>query len=389
MSSEPMHATSDAMTPRQRMLAAYRCERPDRVPVSPELWDAAILDIERRPFHELFGPYSREPFWRLLLKAHRFHDTDAWVLLGPGSPRPETTTRDEHRFIDESTIETVTVIETSRGTLRQVGRTSHSYAGWETERPVKEFPEDMVAYEEHCFADPWENDVTEVEQALEETGEQGLVTVAVGEPFLSFLGSSCEGGMSRALLHLVDYPDYCRELHARYVAHLGETTRMIVERTGVESVFLNSGYSQVPVVSPDLFRSWDLPVIRAVAEAAHRRSVPLHFHNHGRIRPILGALEEGGVDIVCGLFAPPTGDVGGIAELRAACGLALKGMLDPFGALLNGTPEDVERESRECIEGAGPDGGFILGTQDGTLAGTPAANIRAMVEAGRRFGRYR
>lgn len=181
------------MTLRERMLAAYLGGTPDRVPASPELWDAAILDVTRRPFHELFGPFSKEPFWRLLLQAHHFYHSDAWVVVGCGTPRAETRVKHESRWIDGETIETVSQIETSRGTLRSVGRTNRTYAGWQVELPVKRFPEDMIAYEEYFFTDPLTSDLSEVEQALEETGEQGLVTAAVGEPFVSFLGGVCRG----------------------------------------------------------------------------------------------------------------------------------------------------------------------------------------------------
>ncbi len=50
-------------------------------------------------------------------------------------------------------------------------------------------------------------------------------------------------------------------------------------------------------------------------------------------------------------------------------------MIDPFGVLRTGTPAEVEAEVRRQLDAAAgvP---FILGTQDGTLPGTPEANIR-------------
>jgi uroporphyrinogen-III decarboxylase len=43
---------------------------------------------------------------------------------------------------------------------------------------------------------------------------------------------------------------------------------------------------------------------------------------------------------------------------------------------------------RESIAGAGPGGGYILATGDGTIVGTPFENIEMMVEAGRKYGQY-
>jgi uroporphyrinogen decarboxylase len=68
--------------------------------------------------------------------------------------------------------------------------------------------------------------------------------------------------------------------------------------------------------------------------------------------------------------------------------MALRGNIHPHEVLLRGTPADVDRQVRECIQAAAPGGGFILATGDGAILGTPFENIEAMVEAGRKYGTY-
>ncbi|MBI2915000.1 MAG: hypothetical protein HYY08_03630 [Firmicutes bacterium] len=379
------------MTSRERMLTAYKGGRPDRVPVSPELWDAAALDVIGRPFHKVVGPYAEEPFWRMLLRVHDYYGTDAWVCAAPDSPaKKEGRIQETHRFLDDETIESEICYKTTQGDLHEVTRTTRTYAGWTMEHPVKDFAVDMPKYEECYFSDPWKYDVTEIETALEETGERGLVTVWLGSLFLSVLGSAIEGGMIQALMDVTEHPEYSSRLHDRYLKHVAEITRMVLTRTKAEAVFIDSGYSQVPVVSPAVFREWEVPVLETVSNVAHERGIPLHLHVHGKVFPILEDIIAGGADIICGLFSPPTGDVTDLSELRRACRgrLALKGNIDPFGALLTGDPRAVEREVRECLEEAGPEGGFILGTQDSTVSGTPSENLFAFVKAGRRHGTY-
>ena len=98
----------------------------------------------------------------------------------------------------------------------------------------------------------------------------------------------------------------------------------------------------------------------------------------------------GGVNIVCPLLPPPQGDVEDLARVKGLYGqrIALKGNVDPIEVLLKGTPADVERAVRRCIRAAAPGGGYILGTADSTVIGTPFENIHAFVEAGRKYGRY-
>jgi uroporphyrinogen-III decarboxylase len=212
----------------------------------------------------------------------------------------------------------------------------------------------------------------------------------VGELFMSFLGTVREGGIAQTLLDLFDHPDYARRLLDRYVEHLAELTRVILEHTRTQAIFVNSNYSGPPIVSPALYREWDKPVLAAVSAVCHKHDVPLHLHQHGYTAMLLEDLIAAGVDIVCPLLAPPQGDVTDLAELKRRFGsrIALKGHVDPIGVLLRQSPREVETEVVRCIRAAAPGGGYILGTADSTVLDTPFENIHAFVEAGRRHGVY-
>jgi uroporphyrinogen decarboxylase len=56
--------------------------------------------------------------------------------------------------------------------------------------------------------------------------------------------------------------------------------------------------------------------------------------------------------------------------------------------LLNGTPEEVEGEGRRCIRSAAQGGGFILGSGCEVPRNTPPENLKAMVRAAEKYGRY-
>jgi len=93
---------------------------------------------------------------------------------------------------------------------------------------------------------------------------------------------------------------------------------------------------------------------------------------------------------VCPLLPPPQGDIADLAQLKRRCAtrIALKGHVDPIAVLLRQTAREVEAEVVRCINAAAPGGGYILGTADSTVLGTPFENIHAYVEAGRRHGVY-
>ena len=63
--------------------------------------------------------------------------------------------------------------------------------------------------------------------------------------------------------------------------------------------------------------------------------------------------------------------------------MALLGNVAPLGTLVRGTPEQVYREARACVEKAAGAGGFVLSAGGGASPGTPAENIDALVRAAR------
>ena len=381
------------MTPRERMLTAYRRGQPDSVPVSPELWDATAIAVNGAPFHELMGPFAERPWWKTHLECFERFRADAWIVPACGPTERQRGMRTaESRFVDraKTTIESRLTYRTSRGALLAVARTTHAYADWLLKHPVEVFPRDMQAYEDYVFDDPAACDLSEIREALAGVGEKGLVTPMACELFTSFLGAVREGGMAATLLDLFDHPGYAARLRDRYVEYVGELTRLILERTGAQAIFVNSNYSGPPIVSPALYREWDKPVLAAVAAVCRQHGAPLHLHQHGHTVVLMDDLIEAGVDIVCPLLGPPQGEGTDLAVVKQRFGgrIALKGNVDPIEVLLRQTPREIEAAVARCIRAAGPGGGYILGTADSTVLDTPFENIHAFVEAGRRHGAY-
>ena len=79
-----------------------------------------------------------------------------------------------------------------------------------------------------------------------------------------------------------------------------------------------------------------------------------------------------------------------LAEVKQKFGdkFCLKGNVNTFETMINGSPEDVEREAMACIDAAGSGGGFILATGDQCGRDTPDANIFKLVEVAQTYGKY-
>jgi uroporphyrinogen decarboxylase len=114
------------------------------------------------------------------------------------------------------------------------------------------------------------------------------------------------------------------------------------------------------------------------------------LHSCGKDRILADMLvRDTNIGMLNPLEVPPMGDVD-LAELKGAHGLqlALMGNLHTTDVMLLGTASEVADASIRAMRAAGKNGGFILSTGDQCGRETPDANLFAMVETAKRYGRY-
>jgi MtaA/CmuA family methyltransferase len=137
-------------------------------------------------------------------------------------------------------------------------------------------------------------------------------------------------------------------------------------------------------LSPEHWKAFSGRYIERLVEGMPDEVVTI-AHNCYRVDHLLDLYPDTGVDA---LQLAPDVEIGEAKE-RVGGQIALIGNLDPHhGALLKGTPEDVDRKCRELIAQAAPGGGYIL-SASGCLDGeTPMENIEALVHAAEKYGHY-
>lgn len=137
-----------------------------------------------------------------------------------------------------------------------------------------------------------------------------------------------------------------------------------------------------PFFSPQVFRDLVLPRFQRVAA---KIDLPWVVHSDGNVMPFIDDLVGLGI---AGLHPIEEGAMD-IRAVKRQYGkqLCLLGNVN-LNLLAQGTPEDVDRTVRGLIRDVGPGGGYIV-TSGNSLAGyLKPANVRAMSEAVRKYGRY-
>jgi len=378
------------MTSRERIVAAYRHEPVDRVPLSPRVWAwllsvegaddvAAHLRLAKR--YPMDIQLSRNPFQ---------HVTTLDRVVGPVAPGVR-----------------VDVKEWREARLTMVRRTFHTPAGTLSDvtgyppahdpdfgvqpNPVRvEFlvktRDDLDAL--RCLMPPPRSvaDFESCRRMEAEIGDRGLFLVEIPSPL------SHRGGWACSMQDLMVWYHVDRRLFddvfELFRGQMLEETRLTLD-AGFRYIFANYYYESLSAGwSPAIWREVFQPTLRELCELVHGYGGMVNFYDDGKCAGILELVAEAGVDVLQTLTPPPVGDID-LAEAKRRIGrrVSLMGYVDLLYVIKLGTPELIDRAVREAIETAAPSGGFILGTSDSIREGTPEENIRAYFGAALKYGR--
>lgn len=378
------------LTGKQRMLNAYRGIWNDRITIAPEFWcyyPAKILKVDMITF-------QREvPFHVALKKTFEKFNCEGWGVVSVDVENKDVQSKVQERWIDKDILNVCTTIHTALGQLTQTIRYHRKEPAWVIERPLKNLKKDLAAWELASFGDnPDDVNISKLLRAREEAGETYLLEASLGAPFFDFYANSREGGFETAIYDFCD-PDfipYLKKLQTRYIQSMTRKARFVCEKTPFESMFIGCSWSCNSLIGPEMWRLWDKPLIKAVAEEIHRHGKLLHIHFHGRCLETVADFTEMEIDCVCPFERPPGGNVNGIEGLRSVAKLlqgrvTMNGNVHTVNTLIRGKENDVRREVREIMDAFKNNPRVIVGTGDQVGWETPEENLYAMIDEAKHF----
>jgi uroporphyrinogen decarboxylase len=136
-------------------------------------------------------------------------------------------------------------------------------------------------------------------------------------------------------------------------------------------------------VSPTFFRDYAMPYDKLVFEQWKKQGVLTSLHICGKSTLIWDCMIETGTH---NIEVDQTVDLGE-AKRKTGGRVCLTGNLDPSAVIRYGTPDEVEKKTRECMQAAGAGGGYVLSPGCVVMPGFPPANLDAMMRAARERGR--
>jgi uroporphyrinogen-III decarboxylase len=339
------------MTSRERLLAAMRFEKVDRVPVAP--FGLGKLAPDSAMAAELIA--ATDPFITAGVPGD--------IIYGAGC---------EFDVRTEGAITTV-VIKTPLGDLTQ--RTQVTPITSARIEFALKTREDLEKYLSIKYVEP-EVDASAFHKEKAEIGEEGLVlasaldAVVLPADLLS---------PENFCLWWADYPELMLELTNLFAARLNDWISRLC-KAGVDAFRIVGGEYASVQLGPAGFDALVVEQDKELIDIIHRHGGIAYYHNHGPVMRFLTRFREIGMDAIDPMEAPPWGDAD-LRQARAVCGdkVAFVGNLDDMEIMEKLPFDQIAPLAVERIEAAG-DRGFILGgTASGTYTEKAARNFIALV----------
>jgi len=355
----------DKMTPKERILSAYRCREVDRIPIV----------VERNPYDNTHW-MQKEPSYAPLREIMKRAD-----VTGSWSP-----THNLHSVLSGLKID-------GKEFKKESISARDGHYGKITKYPI-EREEDLnllLKYEDYKI--PQKEDFSRYYELKKEIGENGVIYINLPE-YIDFLGENIlETEFSiLSLTALEKMEELIKRISSEYERFLKYILENTVDKDDTIVYFYGPEFALPPLVRPEVFDKlykYDQPLVDLV----HSYKGLVHIHSHGKVKNYIRKFKESKADILNPIEPSPMGDVTVSEALKIANGeMAIQGGIE-FGdieAFLN--KKEVEEKVLSILQEAKNTkiNGFLLGLTaepvKNRLDKKMFENYVAFIESGRKYG---
>ncbi len=222
--------------------------------------------------------------------------------------------------------------------------------------------------------------------------EQAFQNYATLGPWVSFFEVYCiMRGMEQAMIDLIDAPELVITILDKIEFCQTEMMKRLFERASknISMVFVSDdmGSQHGLLISMDLWDKYFKERMKRWCDLIHSYGIKVFYHSDGAVEPLIPRLIDCGIDILNPIQHVCPGME--MIELKKKYGnkLIFHGGVDNQKILPFGTPQDVRKETLQCLESLGNEKkGYICCSCHNIQAGTPVENIVTMVETVRNSG---
>jgi uroporphyrinogen decarboxylase len=250
---------------------------------------------------------------------------------------------------------------------------------------------DLAQVHDYSWPDPDWVDVSNIASAAESFGGQYAILGGEWSPF--WHDAIDLVGMEHLYLKMFDEPEFVDGLLQHIVNFYFEASRRVFDAAadGIDIFFIGNdfGSQNGPLLGSEQFERFMLPHLKRLIDLGHDYGLLVQLHCCGGFEPLIPSMIDAGLD---GLHAiQPSCRGMDLATLKANYGhqILFNGAIDSQHVLIEGTPATVREGTRRVLEIMMPGGGYVAGaSHDWILEETPVENVLAMFDAVEEFGTY-
>ena len=346
------------MTSRERVLAAFDHEQPDRVPA----WCGASVE-----------------FWEKAKKELNLGDEELLVRFGDDFRRVTAVYAGSEFPLSEEALSR-TIFGVERKGLGYGQPLNHPLAN-ATLADVHEYP----------WPDPQWTDVSTIKSQAQVYNKQYAILGGDWSPFWHDLIDLM--GMENMYMKMFDSPEVIDAVLRHMVDYYASVSQRIFETAAddIDIFFIGNdlGSQTGPLLGLDMFKRFILPHLKRLIDLGHDYGLKVQMHCCGGFAPLIPPMVDAGLDALHAIQTSCRGM--DLPQLKKDFGdkMVFNGGIDSHHVLIEGTPETVRTKTKEVLDIMMPGGGFIAGaSHDTILEETPVDNILAMFDAIREFGIY-
>ena len=340
------------LSSRERLLRVLQGEKPDRVPISlyefDGFYDSWIHDC---PEYVEILDYAKGKTDKLYFWAPLDNKPVAFYgVIGEQDIKWET-------WREKNSAFSKTTVKTPKGEVSTLSRQDDGiHTSW-TIKPFCTNEEDAKRILSLPY-EPWQPNIDTFFSLDKKLGSAGIVLADIPDALCMTVELF---GLSKFLnVYIRNKPfvfelmDFFHERIRNYLEHL--------LRKGAVTMYRICGpeYATPPYLHPrefdKLVKSYDVDLVNLL----HKYGGYARLHSHGKVKKVLPAIKEMGVDAIDPLEPPPDGDAE-LHEARRILGTETVLMGNVEERLFEiGTKADIEKQVKKAIKQAAGTGGFIL-----------------------------
>ena len=344
------------MTSKERVMAAIRHEKVDRIPM---FMDCTTSDVTESLIRAAGCTTEEQMLKKLHIDCRWCNCMDDFCAVN---------TYDNGTFRDMWGVE-----KSVYGGIP----VSHPLAGLESVEQLEAYP---------YWPSPDDIDYDKYVEKMKQSQDYAVFG-GMWSPFLE--QASMLLGMENLMMLMYDDPELVDALFDKILAFYLECNKRMFEKAGdlMQIYFMGDDYGtqRSLLYGPDLFRRYIKPRLKKLYDLAKSYGYVVQQHSCGSVVKLIPDLIEIGLDGLHPIQVSTTGME--LPELKAQFGndLYFAGSIDAMHLLIDGTEAEIEATIRDTI-GLFDHGGFIFGPSQGFLPELPVERILLMYELGYRYG---